>query len=154
MRILIALVIVVLAGAGGLYGGFLTRPAVPAEDHDAAPVVAEPKEEVSEGNIIQLKNSFVVPVLRDGRIWSHAVLMLGVEAGQTSSEAILLREPVLRDAINEALFRHGSQGGFDGNFTDSLMLNRLRTTLNQVVRQRLSDETARVLIMAMSRQGR
>ena len=141
--VLILLAVAALTGGAG--AGWVLRPAGEVAAEAAAP---DPVQQ-----IVSLKDGFVVPVLRDGRIWTHVVLTLAIEAHGASEDDILRQEPVLRDALTEALFRHGSLGGFDGDFTGPLEMNRLRTRLNEVVASRLDDPTARVLIVAMARQA-
>jgi len=113
-------------------------------------VEAEP---VPAAAVARFREGFIVPVLRNGTVWSHVVLSLGIETDFTPEEDIFAKEPVLRDGITEALFLHGSLGGFDGDFTDAQNMNRLRVRLNQVVQQRLSDESARILIVSVARQS-
>ena len=81
------------------------------------------------------------------------VLTLGVESRAVSRDEILQREPLLRDGMNEALFLHASLGGFDGDFTAAVTMNRLRTRLNEVVTDLLSDQEARALIISLARQN-
>ncbi len=145
----VPLIVVVLVAVGGGAAGHFLRP--PPEE-GAAPV---PEEIVTlpEETVTTFRNGFIVPVLRDGRVWSHVVLTLGVASDVTSGDVIVQREPILRDGMTEALFLHGSLGGFDGDFTEANALLRLRERLDAMVRVRLDDPTARVLIVSMARQS-
>lgn len=145
MKKLILPILALLALGGGAGAGLVLRPA--GETSEEAIAEAPPEQ-----TVVNFRDGFVVPILRDGRSWTHVVLTLGVEAHHTTEDRILLQEPVLRDALTEALFRHGSMGGFDGNFTDPLAMNGLRMRLNEVISAKLEDETARVLIVSMARQ--
>lgn len=163
---LVPIAIVVVALAAGAGAGHLLRPA-PVEVEDdptrggeapdggaatgAAPVI--PKPHSGEESVVSLRDNFVVPVLRDGRVWSYVVLTLGVVAGATEGDQILLREPLLRDGLMEALFLHGSLGGFENDFTEPQAMIRLRRRLDDMVERRLGDPTARILIVSMARQA-
>ncbi|CTQ33238.1 hypothetical protein [Jannaschia rubra] len=149
---LLPILVVVLSLGGGAAAGHFLRPAPAASEeaevpHDPAPNA--PTQDV----VVTFRDGFVVPVLRDGRVWSHAILSLGVESGRSTEEKIYLREPVIRDGLNEALFLHASLGGFDGDFTDPLSMNRLRARLDDVLARTLGDDSARILIVSMARQA-
>ncbi|SFJ42463.1 hypothetical protein [Jannaschia pohangensis] len=147
---IIAIFVVLVALCGGAAAGYVLRPAPPErEDEEHAEEVAP----VPTAAITRFREGFVVPVLRDGTVWSHVVLNLGIETDFTAEADIFLREPVLRDGLTEALFLHANFGGFDGDFTDAQNMNRLRVRLNEVVQQRLGDDTARILIVSMARQA-
>lgn len=146
---IIALLLVVIMGAGGAAAGYFLRP--PPELSDAPDAVPEQIEPVDA--VATLRDGFIVPVLRDGRVWSHIILSLGVSSDQTAEDVIARREPLLRDGLNEALFLHGSLGGFDGDFTNSASMARLRLRLDAVLQARLDDPTAKVLIVSLARQS-
>lgn len=166
MAKLVAIAVVATALLGGAGAGHFLRPA-PAEgeaaEEDAAlPADGAQSPEVSgenvatpsgDENVVTFKDIFVVPILRDGLVWSHVVLTLGISSGSVSREDILLREPLLRDAFMETLFVHGSLGGFDGDFTEPLAMNRLRRRLDDAAIRKLGDPSARALIVSMARQG-
>ncbi len=151
---LIPIAIVLLTAAGGAGAGFVMRPAPPIEETTAAPVPA-PSDPARPGleSAVTLRDTFVVPVLRDGHVWSYAVLTLGVISDTLDSEQILLREPLIRDGLMEALFLHGSLGGFDDDFTQPQAMIRLRRRLDDMIERRLADPTARILIESLARQG-
>lgn len=145
----IALLLVLVTAAGGAAAGYFLRPPPPEID-ETKPVI----EELEPVNAIAtLSDGFIVPVLRDGRVWSHIILSLGVSSDQTAEEIIAQREPLLRDGLNEALFLHGSLGGFDGDFTNAASMERLRKRLDAVLQARLEDPTAKVLIVSLARQA-
>ncbi|TFL18008.1 hypothetical protein [Jannaschia formosa] len=144
-----ALALVLLALIGGAAAGHFLRPPPPegAEDMAGAAPEAGPPEAVT------LREPFVVPILRDGRGGSHAVLSLGIESVRVGREEVLRQEPRLRDGLNEVLYLHGSLGGFEGDFTAAPQMTRLRERLDAVVTRLLEDEDARVLLIAVTRQS-
>ena len=144
MAKILALFAIALSLVGGAAAGHFLKPV--ADNADESEAVPEQPKALDA--VATLREAFVVPILRDGQVWSH-----GVASDNTGQEDILLREPVLRDGLTEALFLHGSLGGFDGNFTDPVSMQRLRLRLDDVLRERLDDETARVLISSVTRQS-
>ncbi|MGB3688062.1 MAG: hypothetical protein WBA02_02065 [Jannaschia helgolandensis] len=149
MAKILALFAIALSLVGGAAAGHFLKPV--ADNADESEAVPEQPKALDA--VATLREAFVVPILRDGQVWSHVILSLGVASDNTGQEDILLREPVLRDGLTEALFLHGSLGGFDGNFTDPVSMQRLRLRLDDVLRERLDDETARVLISSVTRQS-
>jgi len=156
MMKIIAAAVVLLALIAGAGAGYVLKPP-PTEEELAAKAEADAHAEANQTlaapEVVSLRDHFVVPVLRDGRIWSHVVLSLGVETHTASREEVLIREPLLRDGLNESLFLHASLGGFEGDFTAAANMNRLRARLNGVVTSLLDDGDARVLIISMARQN-
>lgn len=150
MAKILALFVLLIALGGGGAAGYILRPAPPEPEMADAPP-PEP-ELVTPSTVVTFDRSFIVPVLRGGRAWSHVVLALGVESDRLGTEVIHNREPVLRDSFNEALFLHGSLGDFDGDFTEPMAMSRLRTRLNLAASTALDDDTARVLIVSIVRQ--
>ncbi|WP_146204881.1 hypothetical protein [Jannaschia seohaensis] len=144
-----ALALVLFALIGGGAAGYFLRPQA---EHDtaAAPPEIEPSGALEA---VPLRDPFIVPILRDGRAWAHAVLSLGVESTRASREEVLHQEPRLRDGLNEALYLHGSLGGFEGDFTAGPQMVRLRERLDEVVTRLLEDQDARVLLIAVTRQN-
>jgi hypothetical protein len=153
VKFLIFLVPLLGLAGGGAAGFFLREPpaeteadAVPEEHPEEADAAAAPSP-------VAFDDLFVVPVLRDGQTWGHVVAALGVTSPRTEAADILVREPILRDALTEALFLHASLGDFDADFMSPDPMNRLRLRLNRVIRAELGDPDARVLIVSMARQG-
>ncbi|SDY44468.1 hypothetical protein SAMN05444004_101458 [Jannaschia faecimaris] len=144
-----AAVLIVLIAGGGTAAGFFLQP-VP-QRNDGAGVLASVPENLE--SVASFRDGFIVPVLRDGQVWSHVVLFLGVSSDRTEGDVIISREPLLRDGMTEALFQHGSLGGFDGDFTNAASMARLRERLDLVLQTRLDDPTAKVLIVSMARQA-
>ncbi|MGB3406449.1 MAG: flagellar basal body-associated protein FliL [Jannaschia sp.] len=142
---------ILIALLGGATAGHFLRPVPP--ESEAVAEDTDPMPDLSAPEVVSLRDMFVVPVLRDGRVWSHVVLSLGIETHAVTRDEVLLKEPLLRDGMNEALFMHASLGGFDGDFTAAVSMNRLRTRLNDVVTAMLADKAARVLIISLARQN-
>ena len=151
MAKVLALAVVILGLVGGAAAGLVLRPPPPQPAEGAVPEPAPP--EAGAPDAVQLRDPFIVPVLEGGVAWSHAVLSLGVESARLSKEAVLVQEPRLRDGLNEALYLHGSLGGFEGDFTTGPQMARLRERLNDVVIRLLDDPGARVLLIAMTRRS-
>ncbi len=112
-----------------------------------------PRRILAAPEVTTLRDNFIVPVLREGKVWSHVVLTLGIESHVVPHDGVIEREPILRDGLNEALFLHASLGGFDGEFTATVNMTRLRDRLDGVVQRLLPDAKARSLIIAMVRQN-
>ena len=102
---------------------------------------------------VELRNQFIVPVLKDSRVNSLVVLSVDLEVGLGQAEAVQRYEPKIRDAFLTVLFDHANAGGFEGNFTSSGAMDMLRGALREagqkvVGNQMLTD----VLITNIIRQ--
>ena len=151
---IVAIAVAATALIGGAAAGHFLRPApVEGEAIEAAAPPPPATPHAGDENVVTLTDGFIVPILRDGIVWSHVVLTLGVGSETVPREDILLREPLLRDAFMEMLFLHGSLGGFDGDFTEPQAMNRLRRRLDDAVAHKLDDPSAKVLIVSIARQG-
>ncbi|WP_308915867.1 flagellar basal body-associated protein FliL [Jannaschia sp. LMIT008] len=156
MKAVLALTMVLGAVAGGGVAGAMLSPGHPAPEAEAeaeAPA-AEEAEALSEAVEIPLIREFIVPLIIDGRVRSHVVLTLGLSSKTLPQEAAYDREPVLRDKLMEALFRHASAGGFDGRFTETLPMNRLRLALNEAAQATYEGHDLTVLITSIDRRDR
>ena len=140
MKLILSLLLIAGLGAAGVAGGLALAP-----DHEAAA-----PDPLPEPEILSLPREFVVPLVRDGRVHGHVVMTIGLETGAIAREDLLVREPLLRDRLLEAMLRHGATGGFDGRFTDVLEMNRLRLALREAVRQAAPDVD--VLILSINRR--
>jgi flagellar FliL protein len=113
----------------------------------------EDNDEEKTNEFVQLSNQFVVPIISEGKVTALVVLALSIEVPAGKSETVLLREPKLRDSFLRVLFDHASIGGFEGNFTDAQVLDRLRSALKEVAERDLGKELAKdVLIVEIARQ--
>ena len=148
-----AIVLVALVGGAGLGHALRPVPEPVPEAEPGAEAAAPEAAPAGEAGVITLEEPFLVPILRDGQVWSHVVLRLGVSVPGQEAEVIRAREPVLRDGLMEALFVHGSLGGFEGDFTEPEAMARLRRRLDEMVAARLGAPEARALIVSMARQA-
>lgn len=144
MRFLLFLVCLVIGlGAGGAGAYFLTR---------TSPVVAASPQDESDAAFADLGSQFVVPLTRGGTLTGVVAVSLAVQLKPGKEEEFEVMEPRLRDVYLEVLFRHGASGGFDGDFATSQAMADLRTALDRVTQDRLSDIAERVLITSLARQ--
>ena len=150
MRLVLALPVLLIAAAGGGAAGLVLAPDHGEEGHEAAP----PPEPLPEPETMPFTREFIVPLIAEGRVRGHVVLNLGLESATLTRDAMLAREPVLRDRLMEALFRHAATGGFDDVFTDALPMNRLRLAMNEAADAVLHPAGATVLITSVDRQDR
>lgn len=155
---LIPLLLILVGIGGGAAAGFVLRPTPeevvqidPCGDTEAAAPAAP---EVPEGDreYVKMNNQFVVPVMRDDRIAGLVVLSLSLEVGPGGKEQVYAREPKLRDAFLQVLFDHANTGGFEGAFTNSNTLDRLRRALLEVAVKVLDGQVSDVLITDIARQ--
>ncbi len=101
---------------------------------------------------VKLDNQFVVPVVDDKHVTALVVLSLSMEVTQGSKQVVFDREPRLRDALLQALFRHANSGGFDGKFTAGQKMLDLRGELLEAAHKVLGPTVTRVLIDDIVRQ--
>lgn len=163
MRKLLPLILILLGIGGGAGAGFALRPgqSETAEPGDCpAPTTSEQIAEAApdpdtpdEGReYVKMNNQFVVPVMRDGRVAALVVLSLSVEVTLGQREAVYAKEPKLRDAFLQVLFDHANAGGFEGAFTNSNTLDRLRNALTEAAGKVMRGVVFDVLIVDIARQ--
>ena len=80
------------------------------------------------------------------------VLSLSLEVGEGQQEAFLAVEPKLRDMLLRRLFDHASTGGFDGDFTGIVEMERLHVALLTSAQETMPDMVSDVLITEIGRQ--
>lgn len=140
---------VVMLLVGLLFGGgvgFLLRSGDESvEDLAAAKPPMQPE-------YVKLPSQFLIPILERGRVGSVVVMSLGVEVPAGAAEAILSKEPRLRDEFLRILFDHANAGGFRGTFTESGNLTLLRRGLLEGARKIVGDQVSDVLITDIARQ--
>lgn len=173
MKKLLPLVLLLVGAGAGVGAGIFLRPeaAVDASEAMAGREEAAGKTEdhgVEDGDsehagndyadegakeYVQLRNQFVVPIVKGGRVTALVVLALSIEVPAGQTEKVFLREPKLRDSFLQILFDHANVGGFEGNFTDAQILGRLRDALREVAERDLGKALAKdVLIVEIARQ--
>ncbi len=130
----------------------------PPEDHGAAPA------EVSDGDhgeepagggpeYVALQRQMIVPIVSDDQVISLVVMSLSIEVEAGFSNDVYDREPKLRDAFLQVLFRHANTGGFSGDFTSGEKMADLRRALNSAAAQVLGPVAIQVLVTDILRQA-
>ncbi|MEH6740887.1 MAG: flagellar basal body-associated protein FliL [Sulfitobacter sp.] len=171
MKKLLPLVLLLIGVGAGVGAGVFLRPAPDiktasaseegehSEEGQAGDHVEDTKDDEEhadgegESEYVKLSNQFVVPIVLDEKVSALVVLALSIEVPAGKTDTVYLREPKLRDSFLQVLFDHANVGGFEGNFTDALMLDRLRTALREVAQKDLGKDVGKdVLIIEIARQ--
>lgn len=173
MKAILIPVILLLLGTGGGVGAALfllpspdpaadpsvsvAETCVPAADAPAAggdlPGHETAAAETTAGHdYVRLDNQFIVPVVNDSQVAAMVVLSLNLEVLVGQQDLVLLHEPRLRDLFLQVLFDHANTGGFEGMFTASSNMRRLRDALHQAAQEALGDVVTDVLITDIVRQ--
>ncbi|WP_294228753.1 flagellar basal body-associated protein FliL [uncultured Shimia sp.] len=156
-------IILLLVGIGaGVGAGLALRPepapvapteGAEGEDHAATTDKKDKEEGPPKGrSYVDLVDQFIVPVVNDDAVASLILVTLTIEVKDSHSEAIFEAEPRIRGALLQAMFDHANIGGFDGAFTNSSKLDRLRKTFLEVAQKTFGDEITDVLIVQITRQ--
>jgi len=119
----------------------------PSEDQEVAGSV-----ENFDTEYVKLNNQFVVPVVSDDLIKSLVVLSLSIEIKEGMAEVVYAVEPKLRDSFLQVLFDYAHLGGFDGAFTNSDNVIRLKEQLYRSAKDILGTDIKSVLIVDFVRQ--
>ena len=164
-KILPILIVFIGLGAGGAAGIFLRPTQMMNEEcrddgHDSCN--EEMVEDTGHGEEIEpdpssvyyvkLSKQFVVPVVKDARVYSMVVMSLSIETTPTVGDIVFAREPKLRDALLAVMFLHANSGGFDGQFTSSEAMNDLRGSLLEATRNVIGGDVYSVLVTDILRQ--
>ena len=182
IRKLLPVLVILLAVAGGLYGGEVVRQSqtpeeaaqddggggatdkqagghdAPAPDAHAAPAKSAGKAEghgaagPSQMSYYRFPSQFFVPVMHGDRLDGMMVLTLTVEMPAEVQEDVFKKEFRLRDAFLRTLLIHANTGGFDGNFTADPAQQRLRTALLTAAQAAAGPDVQRILIEYIVRQ--
>lgn len=144
------------APEGAAVAGSAAETCVPASGDTEEPALAR-EETAHEGeggghDYVQLDNQFIVPVVNDSQVAAMVVLSLNLEVLAGQQDQVLLHEPRLRDQFLQVLFDHANTGGFEGMFTASSNMGRLREALLTAARDALGDVVTDVLITDIVRQ--
>ena len=148
MRLILPIVLALLGLAAGTGTGLFLRPA-------QEPVAAEQPPRPSattQRDFARLPNQYVVPVVEGGRVAAMVVMSLSLEVEPGGTEAVLLREPRLRDSFLKVMFDHANAGGFRGNFTDGTAIAQLRRALLEAAVAIMGPMVTDVLITDYLRQ--
>ncbi len=164
MKFLLPVILLVLGVGAGVGAGLATqKPTEVVELHPCgdAEHVAEKKpkekpapteEEIATREFVKMNNQFVIPVVQNEVVASLVVISLSLEVEAGQKEVVFAREPKLRDAFLQVMFDHANLGGFNGAFTDTLTLDRLRKTLFETSQFVLGEVVTDVLIQDIARQ--
>ncbi len=123
-----------------------------AHSQASALPAAPSEEQMASREFVKLNNQFVVPVVADETVVSLVVISLSLEIEGGQRETVFAREPKLRDAFLQVMFDHANLGGFNGAFTDTQTLDRLRRALHDVAINILGPMVTEVLIQDIARQ--
>ena len=102
---------------------------------------------------VALQRQMIVPIVSDDQVISLVVLSLSIEVEAGFSNDVYDREPKLRDAFLQVLFRHANTGGFSGDFTSGEKMADLRRALNSAAAQVLGPVAIQVLVTDILRQA-
>ncbi|WP_298859138.1 flagellar basal body-associated FliL family protein [uncultured Sulfitobacter sp.] len=172
LKKILPLVLLLVGSSVGVGVGIFLRPETPAKveqtaasnggeegvtkaiNHDVQDVKNKNEDTGGGDNeYVPLSNQFVIPIVAGERVVALVVLALSLEVPAGQTDTVLMREPKLRDSFLQILFDHANIGGFDGNFTDSHILARLRSALKEVAQKDLGKDIAKdVLINEIARQ--
>lgn len=172
MKKLLPLVLLLIGAGAGVGAGIFLRPEPSTEIMDAAATEEEEESAVkasgnedeksekkngdtenNDSEFVRLSNQFVVPIVVGERVAGLVVLALSIEVSSGQTDTVFLREPKLRDSFLQILFDHANVGGFEGNFTNTEVLGRLRSALKEVAQRDLGRDIAKdVLIVEIARQ--
>jgi hypothetical protein len=107
----------------------------------------------ADAEYVKLSNQFVVPIVHENKIASMVVMSLSVEAPPGTTEAILNKEPKLRNEFLRVLFDFASVGGFNGDFLKTDNLDGLRRSLREAGQRVMGKALfSDILILEIARQ--
>lgn len=162
MKKLLPIILLLVGIGGGVGAGLALRPdPAPAEttavaegdDHAEKAEKKDKEDGPPKGReYVKMVDQFVVPVVNDKSVSSLILVTLTLEAESGNSEKIFQAEPRIRGALLQAMFDHANLGGFNGAFTNSSRLDRLRETFLEVVQHTFGEEITDVLIVQITRQ--
>ncbi len=162
---LLPILLAVIGIGGGLGAGLLLRPAPepslidqeegllePASRVNASEMPPIAAEATGEQDYLELEDQFVVPVVENGRMKSLVLISLALETKPEEQEMIVENLPRLRGALLQVMFDYANIGGFDGPFTNSSRLERLRRNFFEVATSIFGEKVTDVLILEITRQ--
>lgn len=166
LRLLIPLLLLLMGTGGGIAAGVILTGAPEggtAEDHGEGGHGEDDHGEEAHGDdghgegdgafeYVRLNNQFVVPVVSANRVEALVVMSLSLEVTSGSQVRVYDLEPKLRDAFLQVMFDHANLGGFDGIFTSSDNMSRLRSALLTAARGILGSDVSNILIFDLVRQ--
>lgn len=158
MKKLLPVLFVLFGLAVGAAAGVFVPKKEEAETTDVSECTPSEDQEVTgsvenfDTEYVKLNNQFVVPVVSDDLIKSLVVLSLSIEIKEGMAEVVYAVEPKLRDSFLQVLFDYAHLGGFDGAFTNSDNVIRLKEQLYRSAKDILGTDIKSVLIVDFVRQ--
>lgn len=169
MKILTPVAIALLGLGVGVGAGVALKPApekaedgVCAEGEACEAAAADPLAPPAAGKgagkaepaaVVALGKPFVVPVFRDEKVVAMVVASVAVAVIPEKETLVDGVQPLLRDHMLAAMFRHANSGGFDGAFTTGQKMADLRAALLVAAREVLDKgAVSDVLITEIARQ--
>ncbi|WP_270725510.1 flagellar basal body-associated protein FliL [Shimia sp. Alg240-R146] len=165
MKKLLPVIFAVIGIGVGLGAGIMLRPEpeisaateVDADAHAEAeaglsevpPIAGEINESL---DYMKLSDQFIVPVVKDGKMRSLVLVSLALETQPGVQEKIINNEPRLRGALLQVMFDYANVGGFDGAFTNSSRLMKLRRNFFEVAQSIFGDDITDVIVVEITRQ--
>ena len=126
-------------------------------DHGSGEVESHEDSEAegtgNEPEYVALQRQMIVPIVSDDKVISLVVMSLSIEVEAGFGIDVYDREPKLRDAFLQVLFRHANTGGFNGDFTSGEKMADLRRALNSAAAQVLGPVAIQVLVTDILRQA-
>ncbi|SMP07518.1 flagellar basal body-associated protein FliL [Shimia sagamensis] len=162
MKKLLPVILLLLGIGGGVGAGLALRPepapvaqteGAEGEDHAAKSDKKDKEVGPPQGReYVDLVDQFIVPVVNDDAVASLILITLTIEVEAGNSDGIFEAEPRIRGVLLQAMFDHANLGGFDGAFTNSSKLDRLRKTFLEAAQKTFGEEITDVLIVQITRQ--
>lgn len=164
MKILIPIILILLAVAGGGAAGFFLKPApeAPAEGADAhaedagageeETAEAGGAEEVQARTYVQIGRQFIIPIVEGRETQALMLFELAVDVPIGYGDVVFDQELRLRSAFNDVLFSMSHTGAFSENYTDDLIIAELKSKLGAAVERYVDTPTYEILILDMLRQ--
>jgi len=165
LKKLLPILIAVIGIGVGIGAGFFLRPnpethsVSQTEVNLSAPSYTSENEmpliagEITEDlSYLELEDQFVVPVVKDGDMTSLVLITLALETKPSALQTVSDNMPRLRGALLQVMFDYANIGGFDGPFTNSSRLDKLRRNFFEVSQSIFGDDISDILILEITRQ--
>lgn len=156
MKKLLPIILILVACAGGFFGGHMLKPVEEPEEGQEEMETAEAshREEMSDSNIeyVKFSRQFIVPILEGTKVRSLIVADIQLEVSPGSSEQAFSREPKIRDSFLKVLYRHSHTGMLKKSMVSDRVLKELRDDLLTAAQSILGDSVLDVLITDLLRQ--
>lgn len=159
MKVVLAVLILLLAIAGGAAAGHFLRPAPADHAEDSSGGYDSAKQDsgkedadASDRSFVKVGRQTIIPVIEDGEAVSLMLFELAVDVPAVFTDRVHQLEPRLRDAFLSELYLMARSGAFLGDFTERRVIDELRRNLSTAARRELGNDGAEVLILDVMRQ--